>query len=163
MLGGPDAQWWQTAFFALGIPVLASLWSIRATARKDWHAYRTLVLAGFLLTPAFSYWKTWDDGAFSLQIQPVMLYLWAFLNFRGRVVAPEVAFASVFLSLLAADVGLAALNFASGPGASLDWMQGIGGGGAGDGLLVFPLAAAVLQSYARFRIKNAVATCYTNS
>jgi hypothetical protein len=83
----------------------------------------------------------------SLHIVPGATLCLCYLAWRGHVISPGLAFALTYASSLPVDVLVAQVAL----GAQFN-TEGIGGGGWGDGLLVFPTLTALAIVYANWRI-----------
>lgn len=85
----------------------------------------------------------------SLHIVPVATVIVCYLVWRGHYISPGFAFVSTYVTLLPVDFVMAWTIV--GPEFTV---ESIGGGGWRDGLLVFPVLAALTVAYANWRMSN---------
>jgi uncharacterized membrane protein len=142
--------WWSGAWASVLMPSLLSGWALykhRQQLRAGWLALLLISLAGSVLS---GQWRLTEETV-SLHLVPVAFIALCFLAyFQVLLPPPALAFATVFLSLLPADLWHAYSHLYR-PSGQLSHFVGIGGAGLLDGLFFFPAMATLLVFYVRYR------------
>ena len=139
-------------FIAVVFPLIASvalLYRIRYRLRE----FSLLIGVWCVSLPLMYFTSFWRevDGVLSLQIIVIFSIAALILKWRRAPVAPGIAYALTFLSLLPIDV-IRAAQFALDAGYPLaEFLRGVGGAGIFDGLFIFPLLTALTVMYAHWR------------
>jgi hypothetical protein len=145
--GGAASPW-----IAVILPLVVSL-ALLYQARSRLHQYSALIAFWFVSIPIMyftSYWRE-VDGALCLQIVVIFSIGALCMTWRRMPVAPGIAYALTFFSLILIDV-IRAIEFALERGHPLpEFLQGVGGAGLFDGLFIFPLLTALTVMYAHWR------------
>jgi hypothetical protein len=139
---------------AVLLPGLASL-AILAFYARSGRVSDQLQLLWILTLPISYYCACWivTDTTVQLHVYSAFSVMCALLLFKRIIVPPALAFALTFLSLWWVDV-TRALCRALECGVPIEqFYVGVGGAGAGDGLLVVPLLTAAAVAYAATRIR----------
>lgn len=158
--GGPERLWWPNALASLGLPTVLTVCAFLRYPQNWTWSYWRLVALSTALTGYLSFWREWDDGAVSLQMVPVFVLASAYLMWRGVRIRAMQAFAGCFISMLIPDITHAFLAFYNPQFPSFGFLAGVGGAGVGDGLLIYPGLAALIQIYERNRYFNDNGTRY---
>ena len=151
LFGFSDGPWLLRSAFSVWGPAAVLVYALVAH-RRSWSAELwAYLLAAALLGLLYATWVDTSEGA-SLFIPPFFVACVVGGHHRARFYEPSVLFGACFLSLLIPDVLSAFVRFGT---KDLYWLQGVGGAGIRDGLLMFPLLCLVIQHYAKFRLKAA--------
>lgn len=139
-------------WIAVALPTLLSA-VLLYNARRRLGQYPALIRLWWISLPLMyftSYWREADD-VLSLQIVVLFSMGALCLVWRRHPVAPGLAYALTFVSLLIVDVARA-VQYALDEGYPLSvFLRGVGGAGMYDGLFIFPLLTAVCVVYAHWR------------
>jgi Protein of unknown function (DUF1614) len=148
--GGAAAPW-----LAVVLPLVVSL-ALLYQARHRLREYSKLIALWFVSIPVMyftSYWRE-VEGVLCLQIVVIFSIGALCMTWRRMPVAPGIAYALTFFSLVLIDL-IRATEFALERGHPLpEFLHGIGGAGLFDGLFVFPLLTAVTIMYAHWRQRS---------
>jgi uncharacterized membrane protein len=141
-----------STFIAVVFPLLVSvalLYQVRYRLRE----FSLLIGVWCVSLPLMYFTSFWRevDGVLSLQIIVIFSIAALILVWRRAPVAPGIAYALSFLSLLPIDVIRAAQYALDGGYPLVEFLRGVGGAGIFDGLFIFPLLTALTVMYAHWR------------
>jgi hypothetical protein len=135
-------------WIAVLIPALITLWALLSSplSPSQWRAWGISTVLAMLCA-------RWDisEDVHQLFIIPVVLFWIAGSLYRGSYWAGRQAFAAAFTSLWVVDMAQAAIQHSKGTLGDGAFYAGVGGAGAQDGLILFPLLAWAVTRYIRWR------------